>query len=370
MEKCQRKKDILGLMKCLDENLQKNIGGICNPRLHNHCKVGTKALIEKYQNCVVQSIRGIYYYQGSKISVDDKLKFFGQQTHLFGKTALFLSGGATLGKYHFGVIKALYEQDLMPRVICGSSVGTIVGCLICGMKYEDLSSLFGSNTDDLIFLKQRFVKMKWNNDEVMQPAGVFQCLNSLFQGQSCFDQNQMKQAIISLVGDLTFREIYEQNGWNFNINVTSADERHEHFLLNYLTTPEVLVWSAVLASCSIPGVFEPTELLQKTKDGDSVPWFQGEKMLFQDGSFSCDINRQRMRELFNVNTYIVSQVNPWTVPFGTDGGFSNSYFSVTRAFIWEKALGLIGNECRHILRILKNLGLLPESLWFFTVLFF
>ena len=48
MEKCQRKKDILGLMKCLDENLQKNIGGICNPRLHNHCKVGTKVLIEKY----------------------------------------------------------------------------------------------------------------------------------------------------------------------------------------------------------------------------------------------------------------------------------------------------------------------------------
>lgn len=36
-----------------------------------------------------------------------------------------LSGGATFGKYHFGVIKALHEQDLLPKIICGSSAGAI-----------------------------------------------------------------------------------------------------------------------------------------------------------------------------------------------------------------------------------------------------
>jgi predicted acylesterase/phospholipase RssA len=36
------------------------------------------------------------------------------------------AGGAGLGMYHFGVIKALWKQRLLPRVISGSSAGSIV----------------------------------------------------------------------------------------------------------------------------------------------------------------------------------------------------------------------------------------------------
>jgi len=43
---------------------------------------------------------------------------------------LCLSGGATLGLYHLGVIKALFERDLLPRVISGSSVGSIIASLV------------------------------------------------------------------------------------------------------------------------------------------------------------------------------------------------------------------------------------------------
>lgn len=39
----------------------------------------------------------------------------------FGGTALLLQGGATFGLYHLGVVKALNEAKLLPRVICGSS---------------------------------------------------------------------------------------------------------------------------------------------------------------------------------------------------------------------------------------------------------
>jgi TAG lipase/steryl ester hydrolase/phospholipase A2/LPA acyltransferase len=38
-----------------------------------------------------------------------KLEFFAETRHSFGRTALILSGGGSLGKYHFGVMKALYE---------------------------------------------------------------------------------------------------------------------------------------------------------------------------------------------------------------------------------------------------------------------
>jgi len=53
-----------------------------------------------------------------------------------------LSGGATFGKFHFGFLKAIYEQDLMPRIVCGSSVGAIVVSAVCSRSYEDLHEYF------------------------------------------------------------------------------------------------------------------------------------------------------------------------------------------------------------------------------------
>jgi predicted acylesterase/phospholipase RssA len=38
-------------------------------------------------------------------------------------------------------------------------------------------------------------------------------------------------------------------------------------LLNYLTYPNVLIWSAAVASCAIPGVFNPVELFAKDPSG-------------------------------------------------------------------------------------------------------
>lgn len=74
--------------------------------------------------------------------MQQKVEFFAETRHSYGRTALFLSGGATLGKYHFGVLKALYEADLMPRVIVGSSVGALIASMIVGHKYSELWKCF------------------------------------------------------------------------------------------------------------------------------------------------------------------------------------------------------------------------------------
>jgi TAG lipase/steryl ester hydrolase/phospholipase A2/LPA acyltransferase len=47
-------------------------------------------------------------------------------------------GGANIGLYHYGVIKALYEEGLLPRVIAGSSVGSIIASFLCTRKMEEL----------------------------------------------------------------------------------------------------------------------------------------------------------------------------------------------------------------------------------------
>ena len=71
------------------------------------------------------------------MSIENKLEFFAETRHSYGRTALLLSGGATFGKFHFGLIKALYENDLFPRIICGSSVGSLMAAAICSCPYKE-----------------------------------------------------------------------------------------------------------------------------------------------------------------------------------------------------------------------------------------
>ena len=61
---------------------------------------------------------------------------------------------------------------------------------------------------------------------------------------------------------MTFKEAYERSGILINISVT--DSVYDHCkILNHITSPNVFVWSAVLASCSLPWIFSPTKILAK-----------------------------------------------------------------------------------------------------------
>jgi len=68
------------------------LGGIANPELYEYLTIGTKKLIEKYHNEVIKCIQIVYYYKGSKLSVQQKLEFFSETRHSYGRTALLLSG--------------------------------------------------------------------------------------------------------------------------------------------------------------------------------------------------------------------------------------------------------------------------------------
>ena len=162
--------------------------------------------------------------------------------------------------------------------------------------------------------------------------------------------------------DLTFADTYEKFGWNLNITVTDKANADESRLLNYLTAPNVLVWSATVASSAIPGIYQPVDLWMKTENGQAVPYNpRSTGFRFQDGSVGSDLPMQRLSELFNINTFIVSQVNPHIVPFISvtsgdvvDSNLSKRYVRTVKA--------LIGNEFRHWLRQFNELGLLPQNL--------
>jgi len=57
-----------------------------------------------------------------------------------------------------------------------------------------------------------------------------------------------------------------------NITVSSSTTYEMPRLLNYLTAPNVLVYSAVAASCSLPFFFTSSEILCKTESGQIAQW--------------------------------------------------------------------------------------------------
>lgn len=62
---------------------------------------------------------------------------------------------------------------------------------------------------------------------------------------------------------LTFQEAFQRTGRVLNVAVTAADTHEPPRLLNYLTAPHVVVWSAVAASSAFPFLFLPHDLLAK-----------------------------------------------------------------------------------------------------------
>ena len=57
----------------------------------------------------------------------------------FGTSALILSGGAIFGVYHYGVVKGLLEQGMLPRVISGASAGAVVAAVACCFEDDELA---------------------------------------------------------------------------------------------------------------------------------------------------------------------------------------------------------------------------------------
>ena len=69
------------------------------------------------------------------------------------------------------------------------------------------------------------------------------------------------------IGDWTFAEAFARTQRHVTISVSHSSlagyKGAEELLLNHLTTPNVLIRSAVVASCSLPGILKPSHLLSK-----------------------------------------------------------------------------------------------------------
>lgn len=308
---------VVKLMRHLRQGLHWNLGNTANPALYSHSYIGTKRLIETYLAEVVDALRFIADGHFPELPPADKLRFFSETAKSFGRSALMLSGGATLGLFHVGVVKALVRENLLPEVISGSSAGSIVASVIGTHAPDELEALLDTDNSYYHFWKPLSPTEMWRRGALM-------------------DQKQIALGIARNTHDLTFEESYERSGRVINVTVSPAGHNQPPRLLNYLTTPYLYLREAVLASSAVPLLFPPVQLMTKDEDGSRVPYMPS--LRWTDGSLKSDLPGIRLRRLHNVNHFVVSQTNPHVIPFlrgaheevGIAGALRNAAFDAMR----------------------------------------
>jgi len=303
LRKCRLNGDDKGLLFTLNEGIHGNMGGMGSVALHTVAKFSTKKLINDYIDEIASALHYLDELDSPDITFEEKLDFFHRASHCFGRSALMLSGGAALGNFHLGVIKTLAEEDLLPRVISGSSAGSIFAAMVGTNSREDLKDFF--KVENLLTASKQeanVIRRLWDN------------------GYRKLDRDGVVEVINSFVSDLTFEEAYHLTGQHINITVSPAEPHQKARLLNAITSPNVLVRSAVMASTAVPGIFPPVTLMAKDKDGEIKPYLPLRRWI--DGAYTGDLPAKRLARLYGVNHYIVSLTNPFVLPFVVDPAHS------------------------------------------------
>lgn len=138
---------------------------------------------------------------------------------------LALGGGGARGIAHLGVLKVLDETGLRPDFITGTSAGSIVGALYAGgYTWETIS-------------------------EVTHAHDWTDMVTPVFPRMGLVRGDRLEKRLTDLLGDRAIEEL------DVPFKAITVDlESGELFIMD-----RGPVARAVLASCSIPGIFEPLE---------------------------------------------------------------------------------------------------------------
>lgn len=181
-----------------------------------------------------------------------------------GVRVLILSGGGSAGGAYPAAFAqaALYGLDFKKlEVICGTSVGSIVGLgIVIGAPPKDFKKILENMPTDKF--------QDWSLSSILS---VFKTWG-LCEGKvmpSCF-----RQIIKEYTGleDPSFEELYAETGKEFRVIVTNAS-RKKMQILSHKTTPKMSVAEAVGISCSVPILFPPKMI--PNSDGELEYYIDG-----------------------------------------------------------------------------------------------
>jgi TAG lipase / steryl ester hydrolase / phospholipase A2 / LPA acyltransferase len=306
-----------GLLFTLNEGIHGNMDGMANEHLWGEALSGTKFLITSYVEAIADALTHLARPEVNSISALEKRDFFERALHCYGCSSLLLSGSGSFLYFHIGVVRAMAEQKLLPDIIAGSSGGALVGAVVCTHTDSKLTKILSS---------REFFRLS--------VIGEQQSLLKLASPQ-LQTQGDIAATVAALIPDLTFQEAFELTDRHLNVSVAPAELHQNGRMLNAITSPNVFIREAVLASCAVPGVFAPVQLMAKDASGTRVPYLPERRWV--DGSVTHDLPTKRLSRLYGVNHHIVSQANPLAMPFATETKLDGSPLHILRKASLEMA---------------------------------
>lgn len=368
----------------LEFGMVRGLGNITDPRLYNRVYTGTKSLIAEYIMLMLTLIERFFDYpwNGRVMPHQQKIDQAERFRTAFGKTALVLQGGSVFGLYHIGVMKALNERGLLPRVILGTATGATMAALVGTHTDEELPELLHGRGINITAFTDR------GHDS--QPAWydvlliLFKRLRRFYESGYVLDREALEKCVEDNVGDMTFREAHERTGRNISITI-ECDAPGTPNCLNYLTTPHVLIRTAAMASNESDPDIAPAMIRQKNRRtgeielwslNDESPAFRAmRRKRFRRKAIKDEINAplQRVSQLENINHFIISQARPYLVPFLAPSLHRSHRPRSNRAGLWsltalkEYAIRSIGKELAHRMNQLDSIWGLPRRIRRFLI---
>lgn len=357
--------DIAAIHDLLRSGLSRNLGGILNPKLYNKANAGTKHLIEDYIFTVSDAIDIFTRWPATQtgeggITPQQKLNLLYDTRTAYGRTALVLQGGSIFGLCHLGVVKSLFERGLLPRLIAGTATGALMAAWVCVHTDDELLDFLRGSTIDLSHFIASSQKAK---GEGKQGFGwvwlqtLYRRVGRYLSSGFILDPKVLQDCVRANVGDMTFQEAYERTTRVLNITISPSGPG-SITLLNYLTAPHVLIWSAAMVSSVTDLPSSEVELYCKDMDGAIIPYNAAPSNQPRNRPWNPSKRPEsplsRLAELFNVNHYVVSQARPYVAPFLYPSlRTSQPSFRalLSRFIIWE---------LQHRFSQLDTIGLLPK----------
>jgi len=183
---------------------------------------------------------------------------------------LCIAGGAHRGISYIGVLRKLEELELLDRLKLKRVIGTSIGALV--------SYIYLLGLDPLDFFMCVIDK----------DISSFKNFNEQMNGY-LINNNKIYEWIIELINvsqhtnentneNTTFIEFYEMNKIDYNISAVCIETQNQCFF-NYRDTPDVKIIDAVMASISLPLIFNSYKIGNKS---------------YYDGGYVCNMPIYRL----------------------------------------------------------------------------
>jgi len=151
---------------------------------------------------------------------------------------LVLSGGAALGSYQAGAVRALFEAGLDIRCVAGSSIGALNGYLAATREIDRMIAFWKNIDQKKLITIQSFTKL-------------------FFSGSTSLLTDQMQRKLVEEAVNL---DSLQKSGTTYICAAISINTGKLHYFRGNEAQTDRELRDYVLASAAVPGVFPPVKI--------------------------------------------------------------------------------------------------------------